>query len=149
MSKKKQSAKSETKKAGKPKAAGEVTARKARNADTLVAATTAPQVEALAVQPVQKQPAAQPPAAAQKAPKAAKSTPEPKAPREERNGVKRPKDGGKCATVWSYLHANPTTTAKDIREVAAAQGWNSNNAQIELSQWRKFMGLTKPKSAAK
>jgi len=148
MIKKKQTAKLETK-ASKPRAADVVTTRKAKNAGTMVTATSSPQTEALAVQPAREQLVAQLPATAQKAPKAAKSAPAPKAPREERNGVKRPKDGGKCAAVWSYLDANPTTTAKDIRDVAAAQGWNRNNAQIELSQWRKFMGLTKPKSAAK
>jgi hypothetical protein len=37
--------------------------------------------------------------------------------------------------------------AKDLREVAAARGWNSNNAQIELSVWRKFMGITKVSAA--
>lgn len=69
------------------------------------------------------------------------------APRERRNGVNRPKEGGKCAVIWQYLDANPTTTAKEIREVAIAKDWNANNASTELSQWRRFMGIAKPKRA--
>lgn len=62
--------------------------------------------------------------------------------REERNGVKRPSAGGACAAVWDHLDANPMTTAKELREVAAAKGWNVNNAICELYAWRKFVGST-------
>jgi hypothetical protein len=69
--------------------------------------------------------------------------------REVRNGVKRPKDGGKCAEVWEALDqlhaAGVVPTSKDVRDLATAKpGWNENNAMAELSAWRKFMGLSKP-----
>ena len=118
---KKQAGKSEAKKASK----------KAKKVDTVFSIMPTVEAEPSAVEPVDERPSVQ-------------SVATPKAPREERNGVKRPKGGGKCAAVWTYLDANPTSTAKEIREVAAAKGWNINNAQIELSQWRKFMGIAKP-----
>jgi len=62
-------------------------------------------------------------------------------PREERNGVKRPGPGGKCAAVWEYLDIYPTATAKEMREMAASIGWNLNNTSIEYYQWRKFHGI--------
>lgn len=83
------------------------------------------------------------------------------APREERNGVKRPAPGGLCAAVWDALDAmhagGVTITAQAVRDLATAKGWNQNNAGIEMYQWRKFMGLNtprvkkekKPKGAAK
>lgn len=64
--------------------------------------------------------------------------------REERNGIKRPRPGGLCAAVWEYLDKNGNCTPKKIRETATDKGWNQNNAQIELYQWRKFMGLSRP-----
>lgn len=64
-----------------------------------------------------------------------------RSPREERNGVMRPSPGGKCAAVWDYLDLYPTATAQEVREVAAAMGWNLNNARTEFSQWRRFHGI--------
>ncbi len=66
--------------------------------------------------------------------------------REERNGIKRPSIGGKCRSIWDALdaHAESTgddPTAKDVKEMAAAHGWNPNNASIEYYQWRKFNGI--------
>lgn len=66
-----------------------------------------------------------------------------RAKREERNGVKRPGAGGKCAAVWEYLDMNASATAKDMREFANSVGWNMNNTLIEYYQWRKFHGLTR------
>ncbi|MCO6413526.1 MAG: hypothetical protein J5I92_12380 [Thiogranum sp.] len=66
----------------------------------------------------------------------------PKVERVQQNGVKRPAPGGLCAAVWEYLDDNPDTTAKQIREVAAAKGWNVNNAVCELYQFRKFAGIS-------
>jgi hypothetical protein len=68
------------------------------------------------------------------------------APREERNGVKRPKEGGLCAAVWLDLDkllasGNEPTTAQ-VKDLAAARAWNVNNAVAELSAWRKFNGLS-------
>lgn len=84
-----------------------------------------------------------------------------KAQREERNGVKRPREGGLCRAVWDSLDqlcaggVDPST--KDVRDLATAKGWNQNNATAELSGWRKFNGISrsvlkapaKPKGAAK
>lgn len=64
---------------------------------------------------------------------------------QEQNGVKRPVAGGLCAAVWEYLDANPASTAKHVREAAAANGWNVNNALCELYTWRKFMGVSRQK----
>lgn len=71
--------------------------------------------------------------------------------REEKNGIKRPSIGGKCRAIWDALdaHAESTgddPTAKDVKALAAEQGWNPNNASIEFYQWRKFHGITKPKA---
>lgn len=65
--------------------------------------------------------------------------------REERNGVKRPSVGGMCRAVWDALDAavaeGKTPTAKDVKALAEANGWNPNNASIEFYQWRKFNGI--------
>lgn len=71
--------------------------------------------------------------------------------RDEQNGIKRPSIGGKCRAIWDALdaHAESTgddPTAKDVKALAAEQGWNPNNASIEFYQWRKFNGVnSKPK----
>jgi len=70
-----------------------------------------------------------------------KKEPKPKIVRVEQNGVKRPAPGGLCAAVWEWLDENGNCMPKDLKPVAEAKGWNLNNAQIELYQWRKFMGL--------
>lgn len=62
--------------------------------------------------------------------------------RSDSSTPKRPRAGGKCATIWDYLDAHPMTTAKEIREAAAAQGWNVNNAVCELYAWRKFNAVS-------
>lgn len=84
------------------------------------------------------------------APKAPKTT---KPEREARNGVKRPRNGGLCAAVWAALdklHASGTApTSEQVRDLATAKGWNANNALCELSAWRKFMGLSKPRVMSK
>lgn len=58
----------------------------------------------------------------------------------EQNGVKRP-GPGKCLEVWEYLDQHGNMQPKDLKPVAEAKGWNLNNAQIELYQWRKFNGI--------
>jgi len=68
--------------------------------------------------------------------------------REERNGVKRPSIGGKCRIVWDYCDTymkehNTSPMPKHMKETALLQGWNENNAILEMYQWRKFNGLTK------
>lgn len=58
----------------------------------------------------------------------------------EQNGVKRP-GPGKCLEVWEWLDESGNCMPKDLQPVAEAKGWNLNNAQIELYQWRKFSGI--------
>jgi hypothetical protein len=64
------------------------------------------------------------------------------APREERNGVKRPRAGGLCAQVWTWMDAQRVATIKDARAAAAEHGWNENNVASEFYAWRKFHGLS-------
>lgn len=70
----------------------------------------------------------------------------PTPPPSESSAPKRPRAGGKCAAVWDYLDAHPLTTVRELREVAAAQGWNENNATCELYAWRKATGSTAKRS---
>lgn len=70
--------------------------------------------------------------------------------REERNGVKRPSAGGKCRAVWdaldalqAELEAGELVTSSMVKDLAADEGWNPNNASIEFYQWRKFNGISK------
>ncbi len=67
--------------------------------------------------------------------------------RPTQNGVTRPSAGGRCRAVWDALDAYRAETgmvpdAKVVRELAADEGWNPNNASIEFYQWRKFNGIT-------
>lgn len=68
--------------------------------------------------------------------------------RVEQNGIKRPSIGGKCRAIWDALDAyraetGELPTSKTVKELAADEGWNPNNASIEYYQWRKFNGITK------
>ncbi len=71
----------------------------------------------------------------------------PKVPREERNGVKRPRAGGLCAAVWAWLDAHPTATIKDAKAAAPEHGWNENNVACEFYAWRKFSGISRQTAA--
>jgi hypothetical protein len=88
-----------------------------------------------------------------KAAAAAKGVPAifaPTAPREERNGVKRPAAGGKCAAAWEafdqMLAAGTNPTAKAASEWAESVGANASNAMQELYIWRKWTGVSKPET---
>jgi hypothetical protein len=65
--------------------------------------------------------------------------------RPEQNGIRRPSAGGKCRAIWDAcdaLHANGAMPMpKVIKELAQENGWNENNAVIEMYQWRKFHGI--------
>jgi hypothetical protein len=70
--------------------------------------------------------------------------------RPEQNGVKRPSIGGKCRAIWDALdvyraETGELPTSKTVKELAADEGWNPNNASIEYYQWRKFNGIAKGK----
>lgn len=67
--------------------------------------------------------------------------------REERNGVKRPSAGGKCAMVWDALDAfvaeeKMQPTIAIVKDIAEDEGWNVTNATIEFYNWRKFNGIS-------
>lgn len=66
--------------------------------------------------------------------------------RPEQNGIKRPSAGGKCRAIWDACDAvnadGTVPTPKIMKALAAEQGWNANNAVIEMYQWRKFNGIT-------
>lgn len=78
--------------------------------------------------------------AAPEAPKASKVR------SEIRNGVRRPIKG-KCAEVWSTLDdikkQGFEIDIHVVRELAAQNGWNLNNATIEFYGWRKFHAVAK------
>lgn len=68
--------------------------------------------------------------------------------RPEQNGIKRPSIGGKCRAIWDALDAyraetGELPTSKTVKELAADEGWNPNNASIEYYQWRKYNGIQK------
>ena len=95
-------------------------------------------------------PAADRPAAAVTVPaaaKPAKASKVAKVPREERNGVKRPKADGACGKVWAHLDAKGDMSVADIKAWATSEGLNPGNAAIEIYLWRKFNGIVKPVKA--
>jgi len=98
-----------------------------------------------------KQKEAAPVAAAQAVPAeiAAPATKAPAPQREERNGVKRPKEGGACAQVWAHLDKHGDMSTSDIKAWAVGAGLNPGNAAIEIYQCRKFNGIKKQPKAAK
>ncbi|QDP52309.1 MAG: hypothetical protein Unbinned4162contig1001_9 [Prokaryotic dsDNA virus sp.] len=66
--------------------------------------------------------------------------------REERNGIKRPSAGGKCAAVWEkcesyYNEAGVVPTPSKLKQWAEDNGHNFNNVSIELYRWRNWMGF--------
>jgi len=68
--------------------------------------------------------------------------------RPEQNGIKRPSIGGKCRAIWDALdvyreETGELPTSKVVKELAADEGWNPNNASIEFYQWRKYHGIPK------
>ena len=66
--------------------------------------------------------------------------------RPEQNGVIRPSVGGKCRAIWTAcdnfrFKTGRVPMPKEIKELATEEGWNPNNAVIEMYQWRKFNGF--------
>jgi DNA-directed RNA polymerase subunit RPC12/RpoP len=66
--------------------------------------------------------------------------------REERNGIKRPSAGGKCAAAWElcdkvYKDTGLIPTPSMLKEESEHTRLNPNNVVIEMYQWRKFMGF--------
>lgn len=66
--------------------------------------------------------------------------------REEKNGVKRPSEGGKCATLWSlfdtmYAEKGMVPTPKPAKDRSALQGMDPTTTQVQLYRWREFMGF--------
>jgi hypothetical protein len=87
---------------------------------------------------------------AKRAPAAPKVSKAPREPQVVQNGVKQPRSGGLCRSVWDALTALRATgvepASKDARQLAQDNGWNVNNALIELSRWRKFNGIARQRA---
>jgi hypothetical protein len=68
----------------------------------------------------------------------------------EQNGVRRPAKGV-CADVWvacdALLAQGTAPNAAAIRELGDTRGWNRGNVSIELSRWRRFNGVERPKKS--
>lgn len=67
--------------------------------------------------------------------------------RPEQNGIVRPSVGGKCRAIWDfcdsfYAGQGRLPMPKEMKQAAQDNGWNENNAVIEMYQWRKFNGYT-------
>jgi hypothetical protein len=66
--------------------------------------------------------------------------------REEKNGVKRPSEGGKCATLWALfdtMHSEKgmVPTPKPAKDRSAVIGMDPTTTQVQLYRWREFMGF--------
>ncbi len=66
--------------------------------------------------------------------------------REERNGIKRPSVGGKCALLWEIFekHHKETgmiLTPKPAKELSAKEGLDPTTTTVQLYRWRDFMGV--------
>ncbi|QMV29717.1 hypothetical protein [Vibrio phage vB_VnaS-AQKL99] len=66
--------------------------------------------------------------------------------REERNGVKRPSAGGKCAQLWHLFDAmygekGIVPTPKPAKARSAELGLDPVTTQVQLYRWREFMGF--------
>ncbi len=65
-----------------------------------------------------------------------------------RNGIKQPSIGGACRAVWDACSTmqeaagETPITVKQVKEHAASQGWNVNNATIEFYRWKKWVAPT-------
>lgn len=66
--------------------------------------------------------------------------------REERNGVKRPSEGGICAQLWSlfdamYAEKGMVPTPKPAKERSAQLNLDPVTTTVQLYRWRDFMGF--------
>lgn len=73
--------------------------------------------------------------------------------RPEQNGVVRPSEGGKCRAIWDFCdqlnEKGVMPMPKLLKEAARENGWNENNAVIEMYQWRKFHGIVGRQNTSK
>lgn len=66
--------------------------------------------------------------------------------REERNGIKRPSEGGKCARLWEifekhYAETGMILTPKPAKELSAKEDLDPTTTTVQLYRWRDFMGF--------
>jgi hypothetical protein len=71
----------------------------------------------------------------------------PLAPREERNGIKRPKPGGNCAAVWDACDAvraskKDTPSFKEVDEALGKAAIPAATRRSNYAVWRRFHGIT-------
>lgn len=68
--------------------------------------------------------------------------------RPEQNGIIRPSVGGKCRAIWNKCDSlyrkgrGHLPMPQEIKQLAKDNDWNTNNAVIEMYQWRKFHGIS-------
>ena len=67
-------------------------------------------------------------------------------PQVEQNGVRRPKDGSKCATIWGIFETasaekGAPVAIKEVLTFAMEQGFNEATVRTQYAQWRNFHGI--------
>lgn len=70
----------------------------------------------------------------------------PKAPKDTKNGVTRPKAGTKTGRVWEIADAQSENKGapalrKDVLEECVSEGINQATAATQYGRWRKYYGL--------
>lgn len=76
----------------------------------------------------------------------AKAEPKVKAPKDEKNGIVRPKDGTATGRVWSISDAQSAKAGKpagrkSVIDECVAEGINAATAATQYGRWRKYNGL--------
>lgn len=61
---------------------------------------------------------------------------------EERNGIKRPKEGGLCAKAWSIFDGYEELQNKHLAAISESSGINPATVRTQYARWRQFNGLT-------
>lgn len=69
-----------------------------------------------------------------------------KAPKDEQNGIVRPKAGTKTSRVWEISDAmsaklGEPAPRKPVLEEAVSEGLNPSTAATQYGRWRKYHGL--------
>lgn len=70
-----------------------------------------------------------------------------KAPREEQNGVVRPKTESLCGQAWTACddasaNRGQPASIHEVLEIANERGLNIGNVKVEYARWKKFHGLS-------
>lgn len=76
-----------------------------------------------------------------------------KAPKDEKNGIVRPKAGTKTGRVWEIADklsadSGEPVARKAVLDAAMAEGINAATAATQYGRWRRYYGLGKEAAAA-